>query len=86
MLDAEFRSEEKFSRLSIAFDDETEKQKVNQEIDKIVAKYPIKPEIYTTAVSSGKDVLVIEYGEDINRESGAIFEEMIKALNITQFI
>ena len=86
MLDAEFRSEEKFSRLSIAFESEDEKQKVNQEIDKIVAKYPIQPEIYTTAVSNGKNVLVIEYGEDINRESGAIFEEMIQVLEITQFI
>jgi len=86
MLDAEFRSEEKFSRLSIAYDNENEKQKVNQKIDIIISKYTIKPEVYTTAVSNGKEVLVIEYGEDINRESGAIFEEMIKALEITHLI
>ncbi len=86
MLDAEFRSEEKFSRLSIAYDNENEKQKVNQQIDIIISKYTIKPEVYVTGVSNGKEVLVIEYGEDINRESGAIFEEMIQALEITHLI
>jgi len=86
MLDAEFRSEERFSKLSIAYENDEEKQKVNQEVEKIIAKHGMKPETYTTAVSSGKEVLVIEYPDDIARESGAIFEEMIKALKITKFI
>jgi len=86
MLDAEFRSEERFSKLSIAYGNDEEKQKVNEEIEKIIAKHDMKPETYTTAVSNGKEVLVIEYADDVARESGAIFEEMIKALNITKFI
>ena len=86
MLDAEFRSEERFSKLSIAYESVEEKQKVNQVIEKIIAEHSMKPETYTTAVSSGKEVLVIEYPDDVARESGAIFEEIIKVLNITKFI
>jgi endo-alpha-1,4-polygalactosaminidase (GH114 family) len=46
----------------------------------------MKPETHITKVSNGKEVLVIEYHDDGNRESGAIFEEMIKELNIKTFI
>jgi len=86
MLDAEFRSEERFSKLSIAYENEEEKETVRIETDKIIAKHSMKPEVYTTCVSNGKEVLVIEYPDDIARESGAIFEEMIKTLNITKMI
>ena len=86
MLDAEFRSEERFSRLSIAYGNDSEKQEVSVVVEKIISNHTMKPETYTTAVSNGKEVLVIEYSDDISRESGAIFEEMIKALNITNII
>ncbi len=86
MLDAEFRSEERFTRLSIAYDNQNEKKSVISEVERIIARYSIQPETYTTAVSNGKEVLVIEYNDEISRESGTIFEEIIKALNITKLI
>jgi len=48
-----------------------------------VAKYDMTPEIHVTSVSNGKEVLVVEYHDDMSRESGAIFEEIIKTLDIT---
>ena len=84
MIDAEFRSEERFSRLSLAFQGEEERKKVNSCIDRIVAKHSIKPEIHTTAISGSREVLVIEYHDDNSRESGEIFEEIIKALDIKE--
>ena len=86
MLDAEFKSEERFSKLSIAFENSEEKARVVSEADRIIAKYSFKPETYTTKVSNGKEVLVIEYQDDVARESGDIFEEIIKALNIKDFL
>jgi endo-alpha-1,4-polygalactosaminidase (GH114 family) len=86
MLDAEFRSEERFSKLSIAYENDEEKQKVNVAVENIIAKHSMKPETYTTKVSNGKEVLVIEYPDDVARESGEIFEEMIKALDIKDLI
>lgn len=82
MIDAEFRSEERFSRLSIAYESEEEKQCVFDCVDTMTKKHGIKPETYTTKVSNGKEVLIIEYHDDNTRQSGPIFEEIIKALDI----
>ena len=84
MIDAEFRSEEKFSKLSIAYEGKEEGHLVCSTIDNITSKYSIQPETYTCNISNGREVLVIEYQDDNSRESGAIFEEIMKALNITE--
>jgi len=83
MIDTEFRSEERFTRLSIAYDTPEEKESVIAHVDTVIAKHAMKPEeMYTTKVANGKEVLVIEY-HDCDREAGDIFEEIIKSLNIT---
>lgn len=84
MIDAEFRSEERFSRLALAYKGEEEKTKVNLCVEKIVAKHSLVPEIHFTSISGGREVLVIEYHDDMSRESGDIFEEMIKELDIKE--
>ena len=84
MIDAEFRSEEKFSKLSLAYEGKDEGQLVCSTIDHITSKYEKKPETYTCTISKNREVLVVEYQDDSARESGAIFEEIIKALNITK--
>lgn len=86
MIDAECRSEEKFSKLSLAYEGLEESELVCSTVDKIVAKYDIKPEQYTCNISHGRNVLVIEYHDDNARESGAIFEEIMKALDIKECI
>ena len=83
MIDTEFRSEERFTRLSIAYDTAEEKECVNSHVDAIISKHAHKPEeIYSTKVANGKEVLVIEY-HDSDRQAGDIFEEIMKSLNIT---
>ena len=84
MIDAEFRSEERFSRLALAYSDDEEKNRVDSCVNEIIAQHTIKPEIHTTAISNGREVLVIEYHDDMDRKAGAIFEEMICALDIKQ--
>ena len=84
MIDAEFRSEEKFSKLSIAYGGDEEKQQVHSCVEKIIAKHTMQPETYTCTISNGREVLVIEYQDDCSRESGDIFEEIMKALDIKE--
>ncbi len=81
-MDAQVRSEEKFSKLSIAYEGREEGELVCSTIDKITSKHSIKPESYTCHISDAKDVVVLEYYDDPNREAGEIFEEIIKTLNI----
>ncbi len=84
MIDAEFRSEERFSKLSIAYEGKAEGELVCSTVENITAKHSIKPETYTCNISNGKDVLVMEYHDDIDRKAGAIFEEIMKALDIKE--
>lgn len=81
-MDAQVRSEEKFSKLSIAYEGREEGELVCSTIDKITSKHSIKPESYTCHISDTKNVVVLEYYDDPNREAGDIFEEIIKTLNI----
>ncbi|MGE0738711.1 hypothetical protein [Sulfurimonas sp.] len=81
-MDAQVRSEEKFYKLSIAYEGREEGELVCSTIDKITSKYAMKPESYTCHISDAKNVVVLEYHDDVNREAGAIFEEIIKTLNI----
>ncbi|MFA6192147.1 MAG: hypothetical protein WC665_07315 [Sulfurimonas sp.] len=83
MIDAQFRSEERYAKLSIAYEGKEEGEFVCSNVDKIIAKYGIQPETYTCNISDVKDVLVIEYHEDMDREAGEIFEEILKTLGIT---
>jgi len=84
MIDAEFRSEERFSRLALGYDSQSEKESVYSEVEKHTKICSLKPEMYTTKVSSGKEVLIIEYHDDSCREAGPIFEEIVKSLNIKE--
>ncbi|WP_373036363.1 hypothetical protein [Sulfurimonas sp.] len=86
MIDAEFRSEERFSRLSLAYEGQDEKNQVSLCVERIIAKHNIKPETYTTCISNGREVLVIEYHDDNERKAGDIFEEMMTALKIKKCI
>jgi len=86
MIDAEFRSEERFSRLSLAYQGDCEKEQVNKCVAKAIKKHKIQPETYTTSISGGREVLVIEYHDDSNREAGAIFEDIMKSLEIIECI
>ncbi len=82
MIDAEFRSEERFSRLSLAFCSKEEREKVVSQVEEIIKKHSLTPDIHFSDVANGKAVMVIEYHDDINREAGEIFEEIIHKLDI----
>jgi hypothetical protein len=83
MIDAEVRSEERFSRLALAYEGEVEKKSVCDCIENLTEKHKLIPtETYTTKVSNGKEVIVIEFHDDCNRETGELFEAIIKDLDI----
>lgn len=84
MIDAQFRSEERYSKISIAYEGKEEGCKVCGVIDEITAKYDMVPESYTCNISEGKDVVVVEYHDDLDREAGRIFEEIMSALDIKE--
>ena len=82
MIDAEFRSEERFSRLSLAFHNGEEKDMIVSKVESIIKKYPLQADIHFSDIAKDRSVMVIEYHDDINREAGEIFEEIMKTLDI----
>jgi len=86
MIDAEFRSEERFVRLSIAYMGNEEKELVINTAEKIIANHTMQPEIHTSSITNGREVFVIEYHDDYSREAGSIFNEIMKALDIKECI
>lgn len=81
-MDAIFHSEERYSKLSISYSTEEEHQQIETTLKHIAKDYTLKPSIYTTDISGGRKVLVIEFHDDYDREAGEIFEQMIKELDI----
>lgn len=83
MIDAECRSEEKYSKLALAYEGQEEKERVHNCVQTVIAQNKIQPETYISCSSSGKEILVIEYHEDLDREAGDIFEKMLKSLELS---
>jgi len=86
MIDAEFRSEEKFTRLAVAYEGTEEKQKVHDCMNKIIAKYDMNGDTHTSEILNNREVLVVEYQDENPREVSQVFEEIMKALDIKKCI
>lgn len=84
MIDAEFRSEEKFFKLALGYNSEDEKGKVDSCVETVISGHSCvdKPEMYTTSVGNSREVLVIEYHNSDKRQFGDVFEKIMKSLDI----
>ena len=83
-MDAEYRGEERYSKLSIAFGTQEEEDRVNTAIKDITSEFKIQPQIYSSDISNGRKAIIIEYHDDYDRDAGVIFERLMKTLDITE--
>ncbi len=82
-IDAEYRAEERYSKLSLAYSNDEEYQTINAVVEEMTALSDLTPHMYTSNIANGRSVLVIEYHDDNDREAGKIFDKIMKKLNIT---
>jgi len=82
-IDIEYKTEERYSKISIAFSEEDEYQEINQAIAEVSKEVTMENSSYITDVSNGKKVVVVEYHDDYDREAGDIVEALMKRLDIT---
>jgi hypothetical protein len=82
-MDAEYHGEERFSKLSIAYTTEQDRVNIEKALEEVTPDSELTPNIYTSDISNGRKVLVIEYHDDYDRDAGKIFEKLMKKLNIT---
>ncbi len=81
---ADHKSEERYSKLSLAYTTEEEHQMIEEAIAACTPMCSIQPNIYGGAVTQGKRMVTIEYHDDCDREGGAVFEAIIKRLGIEE--
>lgn len=85
-MDAEFHGEERFFKLSIAYTTHEEQEEIEKALKEVSKDSELIPNVYTSDISNGRKVMVIEYHDDFDRESGTIFEALLKKLDITTCI
>ena len=84
MIDAQHQSEERYCKLSLAYNTDEEKEKVLTAIKNSIRLCPMKPNIYISDLINNKKAIILEYHDDINREAGAVFDTILGHLNITR--
>lgn len=77
-IDAKYRGEERYSKLSIAYENSDEEKRINDFLKEATSKFEIKPQIYTSNISDGRRVIVVEYHDDYDRDAGKVFEHIMK--------
>lgn len=81
-IDAEYKAEERYSKLTLAYGTEDEKKQIEEALVLAMKESDLVPQTYTSTAPNGRKVLVIEYHDDNDREAGAVFEHLLKALDI----
>ncbi len=82
-IDAEYRGEERYSKLSLAYEGAEEKKKIDDAIQECTAMCTsLTPQVYTSESSNGRKLIVIEYHDDYDRDAGKVFEAIMKQLDI----
>ena len=83
-IDADFKSEERYAKISISYGTPEELHKIEEALTEASKGHTLEESTYTTDISNGRKVFVIEYHDDYDREGGAIFEKLMKILNIKE--
>jgi len=81
---ADHKSEERYTKLSLAYSTEEEHQLIEKAIAECTTLCSIQPNIYGGAVTEGKRMITIEYSDDCDREGGKVYEAIIKQLGIDE--
>jgi hypothetical protein len=77
-IDADYKGEERYTKISLAYDTEEQYKEINAALAQIHEEHKLDRNVYLT------ENIVIEYHDDYDREAGAIFEKLMKMLNIEQ--
>ena len=81
-IDADFKSEERYAKISISYSNNEELQKIEEAFAVACKECSLEENTYTTDITGGRKAFVIEYHDDYDREAGEVFDSMLKTLGI----
>ncbi len=83
-IDAEYRGEERYAKISFAYSNDEQYQQIENALAVELKNCDLDHNIYGSDISNGRKVLIIEFHDDYDRQSGQILENLIKKLGITE--
>lgn len=83
-IDADFKSEERYAKISISYSGDEELKKIEAAFAEASKDVKLEQNIYTTDISDGRKVFVIEYHDDYDREGGKVFDKLMHLLDIKE--
>jgi len=81
---ADHKSEERYTKLSLAYSTEEERQMIEKAIAECTPLCSLAANIYGGSVTEGKRMITIEYNDDCDREGGKVYDAIIKYLGIEE--
>lgn len=81
---ADHKSEERYSKLSLLYTTDEEKQQIEDAITKCSSACSLTPITYGGDINQGKKMITIEYHDDCDREGGVVFEKILNCLGIKE--
>ena len=83
-IDAEFKSEERYAKISISYSTAEELKKIEAALAEAHKDVSLEESTYTTDIAGDRKVFVIEYHDDYDREGGKVFEKLMQILDIKE--
>lgn len=81
---ANHKSEERYTKLSLAYSTPEEKAQIEAAIQKHITECTLEPTIYSGAVTGGKHMITLEYHDDCDRDGGKVYENILCSLGIKE--
>jgi hypothetical protein len=83
-IDADFKSEERYAKISISYATDEELKKIENALAEAHKEVSLEESTYTTDISDGRKVFVVEYHDDYDREAGKVFTRLMELLEIKE--
>ena len=83
-IDAEYKGEERYTKIALAYANEDQYVQINTALKDVLHKCELERDIYTSDITDGRKVVVVEFHDDYDREGGVILDRLIKILDIKE--
>lgn len=81
---ADHKSEERYSKLSLAYSTPEQKTQIEEAIEKHTTECSLEPVIYSGDVTGGLKMITIEYHDDCDRDGGKVYDNILCTLGIKE--
>ena len=83
-IDAAYKGEERYTKISLAYSNDEQHAEINTALESVLKACTLDYNCYTSDIANGRKVVVVEFHDDYDRESGKILEKLMKQLDIKE--